>query len=117
MLLGVRIKELRKERGFTQAELAQKVSVSKSSISYYESGKKTPPIHTLRLLANALEVRFDSLVGNDYYEVGDSNSQYGSAISHEEVEGILEFRRYPRLYEELIKDPKRFVERVNKKLN
>lgn len=35
MLLGVRIKELRKERGFTQAELAQKVSVSKSSISYY----------------------------------------------------------------------------------
>ncbi len=82
-----------------------------------ESGKKTPPIHTLRLLANALEVRFDSLVGNDYYEVGDSNSQYGSAISHEEVEGILEFRRYPRLYEELIKDPKRFVERVNKKLN
>ena len=35
MLLGVRIKTLREENNLTQEELASKINVTKSTISYY----------------------------------------------------------------------------------
>lgn len=117
MLFSIRLKELRKKKHLTQEMLSHMINVDKSAISHYEKGDKRPSMDSLRLLAKVFDVSVDYLMGNDYYEVAESDSEYGKAVlAHEEVEGIYEFRRYPRLHEELIKDPKRFVERVNMKL-
>ena len=39
MNMGDRIKEMRKKRGFTQEELAQKLGLKDSAIAKYESGR------------------------------------------------------------------------------
>ena len=117
MLLGNRIKNLREENGLTQEELAKKLSVSKSAISYYENGKRIPTVDNFHKLARILNVSFDYLVGNDYFEVAEEDdNSYGMYMAREEMDFINEVRRHPRLHEKVIEDPKRCVELINKKL-
>lgn len=47
-----RIKELRQSKGLTQAELAQKVGISKQAIHYYENDKREPKNETWQKLAD-----------------------------------------------------------------
>lgn len=54
---------LRKERGFTQAKLAEKIGVSRQAVSKWESGLTFPEKDKLQLLAQALGVTVESLLG------------------------------------------------------
>lgn len=63
MKLGNKIRKLRTERGWTQSELAEKLSVSESAISYYETGKREPDTETLHKLATLFNVSLDYLLG------------------------------------------------------
>ncbi len=54
--IGARLRELRKDRGFSIQELADKVSLSIGMISQIERGISTPSLRSLRLLAEALDV-------------------------------------------------------------
>lgn len=58
-----RIKELRKERGRTQQEIADFLGVTKQSVSGYETGKITPPTDVCERLANLFLVSTDYLIG------------------------------------------------------
>lgn len=51
---GSRIKELRKDKGISQAELAEKAGVSRQAISFYEKEKRHPKIETWQKIACAL---------------------------------------------------------------
>jgi transcriptional regulator with XRE-family HTH domain len=62
MALGERVRELRKERGWSQAELGEKVGTDSQHISRYENGRITPSVDALVRLAGALEVSTDYLV-------------------------------------------------------
>lgn len=42
MTFGDNLKRLRQENNLTQEQLAKKLGISKSSISFYEHSKKTP---------------------------------------------------------------------------
>ena len=50
-LFGRRLHEIRKSRGLTQQELADKVGLTKTSICCYENGTRTPTMDTLIDLA------------------------------------------------------------------
>jgi len=51
------VKRLRRAKGWTQADLAQKAKVSRAYITMLESGvRKTPSVPMLRRLAKALGV-------------------------------------------------------------
>lgn len=65
-VFATRLRELRKEKGLTQEELADLVGISKSAISNYEISYATPTMSHLRLLAKALNV-------NILYLSGESN--------------------------------------------
>jgi len=54
--IGQRIKELRKEKGMPQIELAVELNYEKSNMSRLESGKVNPRILTLYKVAEALNV-------------------------------------------------------------
>lgn len=56
-----KIKEVRTNRGVTQAELAEKVGVSRSAIAKYEKGERTPPLSLLQKIADALKVPISDL--------------------------------------------------------
>jgi transcriptional regulator with XRE-family HTH domain len=60
---GVRLTELRKSAGYTQAELAAEVGVSRRMITYYESQSAHPPTHLLTEIARALKLTTDELLG------------------------------------------------------
>lgn len=60
---GKSLARLRKEKGFTQVELAQKLGSVQVVISDYERGKVRPSADMLIRLAAALDVSADELLG------------------------------------------------------
>jgi len=54
--------DLRRQRGLTQAALAERVGVTANQVSRYESGASEPTLGVLRKLAIALSVTSDALV-------------------------------------------------------
>jgi len=56
VLLGARIKEIRKARGLTQEQLAEMIDVEQKHVSRIESGKNFPSIDLLEKMAAALNV-------------------------------------------------------------
>lgn len=60
--LGERIKNLRKERGWTQTDLAQRVGCSRRAIVYYERDGKYPPAPIVAAMAGAFGLDTDALM-------------------------------------------------------
>ena len=65
MELGQRIREFRGAAQMTQEELAEKMFVSRQTISNWENDKSYPDIHSLLLLSNLFDVSLDTLVKRD----------------------------------------------------
>jgi transcriptional regulator with XRE-family HTH domain len=60
--IGPRLRELRRARDLTLAELASETGISVSTLSRLESGKRRPGLELLLPLARALRVALDQLV-------------------------------------------------------
>ena len=65
MELGKNIYTLRKEKGLSQEKLAEKVNVTRQTISNWELGETSPNPEQLILLSGVLDKSIDELVGND----------------------------------------------------
>ncbi|GAB2793590.1 helix-turn-helix domain-containing protein [Amycolatopsis magusensis] len=61
--VGPRLRALRKQRGFTLAELAVTTGISESTLSRLESGGRRPNLELLLPLARSYGVPLDDLVG------------------------------------------------------
>lgn len=67
--LGQRIARLRKEKKFTQDDLAKKFNVSTQAVSKWENDLSAPDISILKELANTLGVTIDYLLSNETTEI------------------------------------------------
>lgn len=65
MEFGTQIKKYRNEYKLSQEELAERVFVSRQSISNWENGKTYPDIKSLLLLSEVFSVSFDKLIKGD----------------------------------------------------
>ena len=74
MELGKNINALRKEKGFSQENLAEKVNVTRQTISNWELGETSPNPEQLILLSKALDKSIDELVGNDFKHISEKES-------------------------------------------
>lgn len=63
METGTIITSLRKEKGWSQTDLATKSGVSREMIGKYERGEAVPSIEAAKKIADAFEVSLDYLVG------------------------------------------------------
>lgn len=67
VLIGKRIKTIRKSKKYTQEQLAELVGIEPQSLSYMETGKFSPSPDTLQKLGKVLDVQpyefyyFDSI--------------------------------------------------------
>ncbi len=71
-MLNERIRELRLAAGFSQVELAEKLGVSKQSVSNWENDNIQPSIEMLVKISRTFNVSTDFLLGEDnhtYLEV------------------------------------------------
>ncbi|MBR4972052.1 MAG: helix-turn-helix domain-containing protein [Oscillospiraceae bacterium] len=60
-----KLQELRKQKGLTQEELAGVLSVSRTAISKWESGRGYPNIDSLKAIAKYFSVTIDQLLSSD----------------------------------------------------
>lgn len=58
------IYKLRKEKGMSQEELANKVYVTRQAVSRWEMGETLPNTETLKLLSNVFNVSINTLLGS-----------------------------------------------------
>ena len=76
--IGANIREVRLEKKLSQEKLANACGFANTMLSAYETGRKTPGLDTIALLAKALDVSIERL----YY--GDENNSF---ITSEPDEG------------------------------
>lgn len=60
-VIGLRIRNLREERGWSQEELAHRASISPSHFGRLERGERGATIHSLEKVTNALDITFEEL--------------------------------------------------------
>ena len=116
MIDGSRIKNERLKRGMSQQQLGDLLEVTKVSICGYENGTRTPSLETFDLLADIFGTTTDYLLGREVPVVSDETNEFVGTISRDDIDIIQEFRHYPNLYGKLIKDVKRYVSLINKKM-
>lgn len=64
-MLGAKIKKLRAAHNFNQVELAQKLSVTKQTVSNWENNNIQPSIEMLVKIADCFSVTTDYLLGRE----------------------------------------------------
>ena len=61
----MKLKELRKELGLSQAKLAEQIGIAQNTLSQYETSMRQPDNETLLKLADFFDVTVDYLLGRD----------------------------------------------------
>ena len=69
MDVGNQIRERRQARGLSQEELAQRLYVSRVTVSHWETGRTLPDVQSMLLLANLFGTTIDELVRGDVDEM------------------------------------------------
>ena len=92
--IGVRIRRLRKEKGYTQQTLAELSHQEPSNISHIERGATKLSLPTIVNIANALNVTVDELLCDSLHSATDSYLGIASSIlsdcSHDELRIITD---------------------------
>lgn len=65
MELSEKLQQLRKQKGFTQEELAEKLYVSRTAISKWESGRGYPSIDSLKAISKLFSISIDELLSSE----------------------------------------------------
>lgn len=117
MLIGRRIRELRKNKGLSQEKLGKIINVTKVSISCYENETRSPDLETFELLVDALDTTTDYLLGRDKLIISEDNNEYKTYLSNEDIEIIREINKNKELTKFLRENPKRGVEYIVKKID
>lgn len=87
MNFGEKLYKLRKEKGWSQEELAEQVNTTRQAISKWENNQGFPETEKLLMISNLFEVSVDSLLKeNAETNKGNDNGYY---ISKEMAEGYL----------------------------
>ena len=63
MKFAERLKELRKENGYTQVMLAEALGLSKGTVAMWETGKRTPDYEIINTMSDMFDRRIDYILG------------------------------------------------------
>ena len=69
-MLRERLKEVRKERGYSQKSLSQQLGVSQQAVGKWDTGRSSPDPETLAKLAELLDTSVDYLLGISQQNMG-----------------------------------------------
>lgn len=88
MELGKQIKKYRQNAKISQEELADRIYVSRQTISNWENDKNYPDIHSLVLLSEVFQISMDTLIKGDIETMKEIINK----------EAIIELNRYSTVY-------------------
>ena len=84
MLFAETLRKLRREKGISQRELAQRLFVTRSAITHWENGSRMPNAEMLSRLSECLGVSVDALLGS-----GEAESESPKVIMVDDCKIIL----------------------------
>lgn len=116
MLLGRRLKEVRKNKGYTQTDLAQKLGVSKVTICGYEKGNRVPSLGMFSQLLDILEVEPNYLLGRDTL-ISEERTGYKIKVSKEDMKILKEIKNNATVYSKFLDNTKGVINFIDRKLN
>ena len=79
--------ELRKLNNYSQEDLAERIGVSRQTLSKYETGESLPDIEKCRLLADVFSVTVDDLIS--YEKNDEENMGYGIPPKGKHIFGMV----------------------------
>lgn len=108
--VGERIKKTRKDKGWSQKDLAAKLGISHALVSQYERGERNPKIDTLHKIADALGVPLNDLVNGAWLSAENGVDIIADAmvervkrtLKREEANLIIQYRDLNRNAKDLI---------------
>lgn len=115
MILGYRLRELRKENRMSQEDLGKLLGITKVSISGYENGTRAPSLDILQGILDVFGVSADYLLGRELNVVCENESGLTMSLSTSDIEIIKEIRSNPMLFNAIACNPKRFFNTMIKK--
>ena len=131
-MLSQKLKRLRENNGYTQQQVANALSIERSTYTYYETGKTTPDINTIVKLAKIFNVSYTEMLeneetqpkkplkdaGNDLYYYDSKSFNHVYELSKQEKTLISLYRVLPaKLQNELLDSLKDQVDSNSKKKN
>lgn len=84
-MIAYKIKLLREKRGYTQAELAKKLGITRSSVNAWEMGVSVPSTHYVVELSLLFNVSTDFLL-----DMPNSSSVSTEGLSSREIASVIE---------------------------
>ena len=86
-----KLQELRKQKGLTQEELAEKLYVSRTAVSKWESGRGYPNIDSLKAIARFFGVTVDQLISSDaVLSIAEEDHRHKQSHFRDLVFGLLD---------------------------
>lgn len=91
MNFNQKLQELRNAKGLTQEELAQKLFVSRTAISKWESGRGYPNIESLKEIAKFFEITIDQLLsGDQLLIIAEEDNKQKKRHIHDLIFGLID---------------------------
>ena len=91
MEFNEKLQELRKRKGMTQEELAERLYVSRTAVSKWESGRGFPNIASLKAIAKCFSVSLDELLsGEELLEIAEKDHRNKQGTLRDLVFGLLD---------------------------
>lgn len=84
---GTRMREARKNKGFTLEDLSEKLNTTKATLSRYENDKRFPDIYVAKEIADALEIDLNFLA---YGKDKPNNEEIQTIAAHFDGEDYTE---------------------------
>ena len=97
----IRLSELRKGKGLSQKELAERLSIAQNTLSQYETGKREPDTDTLKRIGDFFNVSIDFILGHDHKETSRGIKipvlgKVQAGIPVEAIEDIIDYEEIPK---------------------
>jgi transcriptional regulator with XRE-family HTH domain len=110
--IATNLRHLRKSKGWSQTELARRVSLNRGNIASYESGSAEPSICKLLRISNLFEVNPRDITRRNFLEAGElALAQHAYNDKRlQERERINHLRNRAMEMDELIRSSKRLFE-------
>ena len=91
MEFNEKLQELRKQKGLTQEELAEKLFVSRTAVSKWESGRGYPSIESLKAISKFYAVTVDALLsGEELLSISEEDNRQKERHLRDLVFGLLD---------------------------
>ena len=109
--MNCRLRELRKDKGLRQVDLAQILGISPQSLGYYENQVNKPDPDMLIKIANYFNVTIDYLLGreDDFGNVTVTTASSSAVLTPDELELLELYKKLPKTRQKTVLDTIRFM--------